>query len=79
MGLINPWLLLGLAALSVPVLIHLVQREEQSGLKFPSLMFVRRIRFEIKRRRRIRDPMLLALRCFALAAVVIAFASMLPP
>jgi hypothetical protein len=75
MGLVNPWLLFGLAALSVPVLIHLVQREEHSGRKFPSLMFVRRIRFEIKRRRRIRDPMLLALRCFALAAVVIAFAS----
>jgi hypothetical protein len=75
MGLINPWLLLGLAALSAPVLIHLVQREEQSGRKFPSLMFVRRIRFEIKRRRRIRNPILLALRCFALAAIVIAFAS----
>ncbi len=75
MGLINPWLLLGLTALSVPVLIHLVQREEESGRKFPSLMFVRRIRFEIKRRRRIRNPILLALRCFALAAVVIAFAS----
>jgi hypothetical protein len=75
MGLINPWLLFGLAALAVPVLVHLVQREEHSGRKFPSLMFVRRIRFEIKRRRRIRDPMLLALRCLALAAIVIAFTS----
>lgn len=73
MGLINPWLLFGLAALAVPVLVHLVQREEQSGRKFPSLMFVRRIPFEIKRRRRIRDPALLALRCLALAALVIAF------
>ena len=75
MGLVSPWLLFGLAALAVPVLIHLVQREEHSGRKFPSLMFVRRIPFEIKRRRRIRDPMLLALRCLALAAIVIAFAS----
>ncbi len=75
MGLINPWLLFGLAALAVPVLIHLVQREEHSGQKFPSLMFVRRIPFEVKRRRRLRDPVLLALRCLALAAVVMAFAS----
>lgn len=75
MGFFNPWLLLGLAALAVPVLIHLVQREEHSGLKFPSLMFVRRIPFETKRRRRIRNPVLLALRCLALAAIVLAFAS----
>ncbi len=75
MGLINPWFLLGLAAIAVPVLVHLVQREEHSGRKFPSLMFVRRIPFEIKRRRRIRDPFLLALRCLALAAVAIAFAA----
>lgn len=75
MGLISPWLLFGLASLTVPVLVHLVQREEHSGRKFPSLMFVRRIPFEIKRRRRIRNPMLLALRCLALAAIVIGFAA----
>ncbi len=73
MGLINPWLALGFAALAVPVLVHLVQRDEHLGRAFPSLMFVRRIPFEIKRRRRIRDPLLLALRCLALAAVVMAF------
>ncbi len=75
MGLANPWLLLGLAALAVPVLVHLVQRQEQHGTKFPSLMFVRRIPFEIKRRRRLRDRALLALRCLAVAAIAVAFAS----
>jgi hypothetical protein len=75
MSLINPWLLLGLAAVAVPVLVHLVQREERRGSKFPSLMFVRRIPFEVKRRRRLRDRALLALRCLALAAIVFAFAA----
>lgn len=75
MGLINPWLLFGLAAIAAPVLVHLVQREEHSGRKFPSLMFVHRIPFEVKRRRRLRDRALLALRCLALAAIVIAFAA----
>lgn len=75
MGLVNPWLLFGLAALAVPVLVHLAQREEHRGQKFPSLMFLRRIPFDIKRRRRIRDRALLALRCLALAAVVIGFAA----
>jgi hypothetical protein len=74
MALANPWLLLGLAALTVPVLVHLVQREEASGRVFPSLMFVRRIPFEVRRRRRIRDRALLALRCIALTALVLAFA-----
>ncbi len=75
MGFINPWLLVGLAGLAVPVLIHLVRREEHSGRAFPSLMFVSRIPFDIKHRRRIRDRALLALRCLALAAVVIGFAA----
>jgi hypothetical protein len=74
MGLASPWLLLGLGALAVPVLVHLVQREEASGRVFPSLMFVRRIPFEVRRRRRIRDRALLALRCIALTALVLAFA-----
>lgn len=75
MGLANPWLLLGLAALAAPVLVHLVQREERAGRAFPSLMFVRRVPFELRRRRTLRDRALLALRCLALAAVVLAFAS----
>jgi len=74
MGLASPWLMLALGALAVPVLVHLVQREEASGQVFPSLMFVRRIPFEVKRRRRFRDRVLLALRCIALAALVLAFA-----
>lgn len=74
MGIANPWLLLGLAALAVPVLVHLVLREEESGRAFPSLMFLRRIPFELKRRRRLRDRLLFAMRCLALAALVIAFA-----
>lgn len=74
MGLANPWLLLGLAALAAPVLVHLVQREERGGRGFPSLMFVRRVPFELKRRRTVRDRVLLALRCLALAASVLAFA-----
>ena len=75
MGFMNPWMLTGLAALAIPVMIHLVQREDRSGQKFPSLMFIRRIPFETKRRRNIRDRLLLLFRCLALAAIAIGFAA----
>jgi len=73
-GLIAPLFLAGLAALAVPVLIHLIQREKNTVVAFPSLMFVRRVPYESVRRRKIRNWLLLALRLAALALVVAAFA-----
>lgn len=74
MGLIAPAFLIGLAALAVPISLHLVRREEPSGLPFPSLMFIRRMPYKTRRRHLLRDPLLLALRCLALAMVALAFA-----
>jgi Aerotolerance regulator N-terminal/von Willebrand factor type A domain len=69
-----PLFLAGLAALAVPVLIHLIQREKNQVIAFPSLMFVRRVPYESVRRRKIRHWLLLALRLAALALLVAAFA-----
>lgn len=74
MGLIAPLFLAGLAALAVPVLIHLIQREKNTVVAFPSLMFVRRVPYESVRRRKVRHWLLLALRLAAMALVVAAFA-----
>jgi Aerotolerance regulator N-terminal/von Willebrand factor type A domain len=71
---LTPLFLLGLAALAVPVLIHLTQKERKSVVQFPSLMFLRKIPYESVQRRRIRDWLLLALRLGAIALVVTAFA-----
>jgi hypothetical protein len=38
-----PAFLAGLAAIAVPVLIHLTRRQSRQPLAFPSLMFVRRV------------------------------------
>jgi hypothetical protein len=69
-----PLFLLGLAALAVPVLIHLTQKERKAVVHFPSLMFLRKIPYESVQRRRIRDWLLLALRLAAVALIVTAFA-----
>jgi hypothetical protein len=69
-----PLFLLGLAAVAVPVIVHLVNRERQNAVRFPSLMFLRRVPFRSVRRQRIRNWPLFALRCLALALLALAFA-----
>ncbi len=73
MSFLAPLFLLGLAALAVPVLIHLTQRERKSVVVFPSLMFLKKIPYESVQKRRIRDWLLLALRLAALLLIVAAF------
>ena len=74
MAFLAPLFLIGLAALAVPVIIHMVHRERREVIEFPSLMFVRKIPFRSFRRQRIRHWLLLLLRCAALALLIAAFA-----
>ena len=74
MSFLAPLFFAGLAALAVPVLIHLIQRERKNVVQFPSLMFVRRIPYSSIRRRRIHNWTLLMLRLAAIALIVAAFA-----
>src|SRR5690349_11417899 len=74
MAFLAPLFFLGLAALSIPVLIHLTQREKKMVQQFPSLMFVRRIPYQTVRRRKLRDIALLCVRLAALLLIVGAFA-----
>jgi hypothetical protein len=74
MGLLAPAFLVGLAALAVPLLIHLIRRERHDAVEFPSLMFLSRIPQPVVKRRRIRNWWLFALRCLALILLAGAFA-----
>jgi hypothetical protein len=74
MSFLAPLFFAGLAALAVPVLIHLIQRERKNVVQFPSLMFVKRIPYSSIRRRRIHNWALLMLRLAAIALIVAAFA-----
>jgi hypothetical protein len=74
MSFLTPLFLVGLGALAVPIVLHLIQRERRNVVQFPSLMFIRRIPYQSVQRRRIRHWLLLALRLAALALVVLAFA-----
>ncbi len=74
MSFLAPAFFAGLAAIAIPVLIHLIQRERRTIVEFPSLMFLRRIPYQSVRRRRIRHWLLLLLRTAAVALIVLAFA-----
>jgi hypothetical protein len=74
MGFVAPLVLTALGALAVPIVIHLIQREKNRIVEFPSLMFLRRIPYRSVRRRTIRHLALLLLRLTALALIVFAFA-----
>ena len=74
MGLLAPLFLLGLAAVAVPILIHLRLRHRSRVVRFPSLMFISRAPYRSMRRRRLRDVLLLLMRCLAVALLALAFA-----
>jgi hypothetical protein len=71
---LTPAFLIGVSALAIPVLIHLIQRERRRVVEFPSLMFLRRIPYQSVRRRSIRHWLLLLLRAAAILMIVAAFA-----
>jgi hypothetical protein len=73
-GFLTPWFLIGLAALAVPLLVHLIHKERKEVLHFPSLMFLERIPYQAVRRQRIRHWLLFLLRCLAVALLAVAFA-----
>ena len=74
MSFLAPLFFVGLAALAIPVVIHLIQRERKTIIEFPSLMFLRRIPYQSVRRRRVRHWWLLLMRAAAVAMIVAAFA-----
>lgn len=74
MSFAAPAFLFGLFALAIPVLLHLSRRRTRQAVEFPSLMFLSQMHYRTVRRRRLREPLLLLLRCAALSLLVMGFA-----
>ena len=73
MSFLAPLFFVALAAVAVPIFVHLIQRERKDIVEFPSLMFIRRIPYQSVERRRIHNWSLLLLRIAAMALVIAAF------
>ncbi len=75
MGFLAPWFLAGLAAVSLPLWLHLLKQHRNDPIKFSSLkLFERRPQSSVKHRR-LKYLMLLALRLAVLALLALAFAN----
>ena len=74
MSFLAPLFAVGLAALAIPILVHLVHKERKETTLFPSLMFLLRTPYQHSRRQRIRDWLLFLTRAMVFLLVVAAFA-----
>ena len=70
----HPAYLFGLLAVALPVLIHLFNQRRPRPLAFGAIEFVLRSQRQKARRLRLRQILLLALRCLLIAAVALALA-----
>lgn len=74
MTFVTPALLAGTALIAVPVILHLVMRQQPRHLEFPALRFIQNRRKTNHRQMRLRHLLLLLLRCAAIALVAVCLA-----
>ena len=71
---LNPLALLAMAAVAVPLFLHLFNLRQPQTVEFSSLAFVKELQESAVQRVRIKEWLLLALRMLAIACLVLAFA-----
>jgi hypothetical protein len=74
LSFLNPAALLALAAVAVPLFLHLFNLRQPRTVDFSSLAFVKELQESAVQRVRIKQWLLLALRMLAIACLVLAFA-----
>jgi hypothetical protein len=74
MSFLNPIMLAGLIAVSVPIIIHLLNRRRFQKVVWAAMRFLKTSVEQNQRRMRIEDMILLALRCLLLALLALALA-----
>src|SRR5262245_54647560 len=74
MSFLNPILLAGLAAISIPIIIHLLNRRRFQKVVWAAMRFIQASVEKNQKRMRLEDMILLALRCLLLALLALALA-----
>jgi len=74
MAFVNLSLVLGTMLVGIPIVLHLVMRQQPKRLVFPAVRFVQRRQASNRRTLRLRHWLLLLLRCLAVALAALALA-----
>ena len=74
MSFLNPLLLAGIAAIAVPIIIHLLNRRKFHKVVWAAMRFLQTSVEQNQRRMRVEDMILLALRCLLVALLALALA-----
>ena len=74
MPFVSPLLLIAAGAVALPILAHLARQRKARNVPFSSLMFLEASPLPVVRKRRLKDMLLLILRCVMLALLAVAFA-----
>ena len=74
MQFVHPAFLWALAALAIPIIIHLFYFRRFKKVYFTNVRFLKEVKEETSARRRLRNLLVLLARLLALAALVLAFA-----
>jgi hypothetical protein len=74
MQFLYPNFLWALLALAIPIIIHLFYFRRFKKIKFSNVKFLKEIKEETASRNKLKNLLILAMRCLALAALVFAFA-----
>ncbi|MEO8200413.1 MAG: BatA and WFA domain-containing protein [Gemmatimonadota bacterium] len=79
MGFLHPWVLAGLVAAGVPILLHLIQRREPPLVVFPAVRYLVDTTREHQKRLKLRNWLLLIIRTLLIATLVLAAAGPTAP
>ena len=74
MSLLYPLFLAGIAAVALPILLHMIRRHTRQRVAFSSLMFLRPTMPRFRSRSRLEHVLLLLVRCSILCLLALAFA-----
>jgi hypothetical protein len=74
MTFLLPFMLAGLALTALPVLLHLIMRQQPKQLQFPAFRFLKQLHRTNQRKLRLRHLLLLAMRILLIAALCLALA-----
>jgi len=72
----NPLYLIGLAFISIPVILHLFNLQKANKVKFSSLLFVKQVKESDIKRLKLKDLLLLIIRILYITFIVLAFSGL---